>query len=1263
MMRKSLCFFIFICLLAVVAVAADDKQLREKYWQNCVTRSMTIDKAYSMSCSVDLADIQYVVVPDDPCYIAAAETIQTLLAGKTNHAIEIITGYNPQKINHNAILIGDMTSNYYMDRLYWNHYSLMVAPGLLSDTGYGIQTVYKPIPILPNSDVILICLSNPKILEEAIASFKELLDDKKQFDSIYQLYGGAIPESQSRFEYERYNKKRDLLAFARLMQNFMRTCDQKHFDLAMQVIYERAQENTRDPAFFDVTWGSEMNFYSVVQYWDAFACMSGFTDEQRLEVDRMLINTINILKPRCYGYKELNENYVISWNHVSIPMLDMYTICRYLKHRYGLDKEVAPFFEKAYYCFDLTAEHYRPQEEGLGYMMLSSGMNMYYHLMEDNKYFYESGNAQRLADLIMMQVDNNGYAAGQGDTHTPYGRPTGWQAFITLYYYLQQGEFTYVADQGNPTFYRENTLFCDKVEPVKLDKYVGVKSVPLDKGIYELSQFYSYEGEDPVPASFPRHMTVDKLQFRSSADPQGEYLLVDGFGRGEHLHYDTGAIVTYSAMGYKFLFDADYLCKKSTDHTLLNVCRNGRADVRIPSYAGLTNSVEFDDSAFASLLIPDYRGVDWTRNIYWEKEKFFVVIDSVRAKQKAEYVLDCTWKMLDRGLEEYDGQNLVAKAPWDKGEHIDPVRSFPEQTFCLKSVDGNGWWNHRVSSDGIPSHRIHQSRTKNMKLGDYCSFQNVFYVQRKDELGKLVDYMPRRLNDRAMLLLDSNDTKTLLLVDDADYGDYSLGGKFASIRSNRLQGVKVDYIKQADDLLFNSTVPVDFCLKRGNLTIISTKEGNCSIQGIDRTFTFKQGITEYSDINGPAFRLSLAPTDSTESSAEKSSSAATKELPIQWHSDATGFDYGCGRGIATGDIDNDGRNDAVAISSTGDVFAYNAHGERLWQYKISAGAFSVEVGDLDRDGKNEIFIGTGEHSIVVLNGQGHEIRTLKVTQEPSLRFGFRKGEPRTITVLHIRDINKDGRMELIVGARSWQAQIFNDQYERQWYFTNLYHGVLELDFTDMDNDGVEDILAATRYGQTRILDSRISEKPGVPVVSVNTYTAVGDTCVGWTDINKDGVKQLLNASSGGILASFKRPKDLKVDGETADPTFIYKKIWSFDNFSYSYTDIEVLHQKDGNELIFAASETGYIYCINPANGKLLWDECLGSLVRTLMIHDDQYILAGTEKGAVFVLDSNGKVLGNARVKGAVEEIKLLDENTVIVLDTYANLALIEIDDI
>jgi hypothetical protein len=144
-----------------------------------------------------------------------------------------------------------------------------------------------------------------------------------------------------------------------------------------------------------------------------------------------------------------------------------------------------------------------------------------------------------------------------------------------------------------------------------------------------------------------------------------------------------------------------------------------------------------------------------------------------------------------------------------------------------------------------------------------------------------------------------------------------------------------------------------------------------------------------------------------------------------------------------------------------------------------------------------------------------------------------------------------------------------------------------------------------------------------------------------------------------VLTSFQRPKELKIIiKDSWDPYYGYDEKWSFNNFGYSYYDVDLLKGRDGKDAILAASETGYIYSLDPADGSLNWSRHLGSVVHTVSAYADKYITAGTEKGDVFVLDGDGKMLYKCNLGGKICKITPIGGGIFAVADTYANVAVV-----
>ena len=72
----------------------------------------------------------------------------------------------------------------------------------------------------------------------------------------------------------------------------------------------------------------------------------------------------------------------------------------------------------------------------------------------------------------------------------------------------------------------------------------------------------------------------DKLLFREGLGPKDAYLLLDGYGRGIHGHFDVNAIVRYTDRGRVFLVDNTFSRKAPDFHNSIMVIRDGRGGVK-----------------------------------------------------------------------------------------------------------------------------------------------------------------------------------------------------------------------------------------------------------------------------------------------------------------------------------------------------------------------------------------------------------------------------------------------------------------------------------------------------------------------------------------------------------------------------------------------------------------------------------------------------------------------------------------------------------
>lgn len=120
--------------------------------------------------------------------------------------------------------------------------------------------------------------------------------------------------------------------------------------------------------------------------------------------------------------------------------------------------------------------------------------------------------------------------------------------------------------------------------------------------------------------------------------------------------------------------------------------------------------------------------------------------------------------------------------------------------------------------------------------------------------------------------------------------------------------------------------------------------------------------------------------------------------------------------VALGDIDGDGRAEVAAGSYAGRLCVLDGAGKLKWEAKTdeegSVGA--VAVGDLTGDGQAEVVAGTSDSGIYAFSGAGKRLWHLP-TKLPGV--AMRKAEMLWVRSLSIRDLDGDGRAEVVAGSR------------------------------------------------------------------------------------------------------------------------------------------------------------------------------------------------------------------------------------------------------
>ena len=638
-MNRVLATALFVLVSCAPAGAAADPAPAD------VPRVRDLDTWIDLSGAVRPATV---LCPDHPAYLEAAQAIADAVqkAGGPRPAVSCDPATATPE-THNIVALGNVNNNRLIARLYFNNYAYenSLRPG---GDGYSIRTVYDPYPWHGKGDVVVLGISDGAGAAGAAARLIERIERGNTRAGVdYTLEVSTAPAlSDAQLKALEAEQTPSFRVFLTSAARYLETGHEPYARHAIATLHRIVDLYGKEPDH-DCDWPEETSSAEILATWDAFEECPLLADGERHQFTLAMLRFMRTLVRHVSGYSRVGTDDLVTWNHTTFPLLGLYFGSRYFHDYYGLT-EATGHLEKARACLLAQARSWKPQEDADGYLTITMRHTIQYCLAEWNLEFFESGRMRQYADYVIGICDSAGLPSGFGDSGI--GRsPTLVQAAlpVAFWWYRDPGYLWVLqhvsgGEWPNP-FHRD-------VAPKRPDRLTGIQVFPLDAQLYEYTRRRPVYNEPLSPPNVPLEAAVDKIAFREGWDRDAQYMLLDGYSRGKHLHYDGGAIIELVDRGQRWLIDHDYLTRNTTEHNMLSVIRDGRSTQLVPSCAGLVCQSDVGPRiGLVGTEVRDYCGVDWHRYVFWRKGDAFVVMDRMTARQDANYDLDLVWKVEDRG--------------------------------------------------------------------------------------------------------------------------------------------------------------------------------------------------------------------------------------------------------------------------------------------------------------------------------------------------------------------------------------------------------------------------------------------------------------------------------------------------------------------------------------------------------------------------------------------------------------------------------------
>ncbi len=764
-------------------------------------------------------------------------------------------------------------------------------------------------------------------------------------------------------------------------------------------------------------------------------------------------------------YRESKQEYLT--NHSCFASRSVSSASRYLLSRYNY--EPAKFWiDVADNAFAGVAPHPFSPEDAAGYQYLVYQIFIDYALASGvyDLDFFENTTFKNYVEFCKLQFNHLGYTAGFGDAN-PMGHDGGYTVLKYAVEILRDPEAKYLVDLIENK--RQN-----KLKDFSYSNAPGIESLGL-----KYQEVGPFKQEQYEVANYYSRPTLDKATFRSGWDKDADFLSVTGInGDGyNHGHFDANGISQYISGNKLWLWEGDYIKKFPNDHNSVVVNKDGKVPDqtrslkkrRKSSLSQILTAGNTPDKKLSllSMMLENYNGTNWTRNINYAAKSGFWVVDELEVKEDGNYIMEAYWRSTGKVSQLSQGYKVVQK----KSDENDLATNF----FITEGTGANRL-NRTVFED------MHGRKDGNLSGYMFSDRNTQYVIQRKDGGYKKGDKV---LFINFMQAISGNDPKSPEIKKVAENVYIA---KSESLRAAILGTISNNFLDIDADICF---IGPEGIVARGAKKL---NIGNYKWQVAERKDIF---ISLPKEISPEDLQKKLA---ELERKASLTLPADYKNISVSRNKNVVSEDYNSNVSVITSS------KSQYALGNQNGTFTIkdnenNVLATRKFPKAISAVcAVETSKGTYWAVGVEPVNLRSGEGKLYLLDQKANI-----VWQQTIPLYQKRNGKITTIFTAKVKDTTDP---LIIAGAQSWHYYAFSTSGKQVWKQL-IFHGATTGAAGDMDGDGTEEVAAGAEYYYHSII------KDGK--VLPHTVTSPWVYALAIMDLNGDGLKEAVYGRGDGYL--------------------------------------------------------------------------------------------------------------------------------------------------